>query len=119
MTPELLKARTTEFAVRVIGLVEVLPRRKAALHIGGQLLRAGTAVGANYRAACRGRSHAEFTAKLSIALEEADESAYWLEVLSASHLMKADMLRPLHQEAEQLVAILAASRKTARDSERP
>jgi four helix bundle protein len=117
MTPEELKARTTEFAVRVINLVEALPRRKATLHIGGQLLRAGTAVGSNYRAACRGRSHAEFTAKLSIALEEADESAYWLEVLSAANLMKAERLGPLHQEAEELVAILAASRKTARDPE--
>ena len=76
-------------------------------------------MGANYRAACRGRSHAEFTAKLSIALEEADESAYWLEVLSASNLMKAERLDPLHQEAEELVAILAASRKTAREPETP
>jgi four helix bundle protein len=117
MTPEKLKARTTEFAVRVINLVEALPRRKTTLHIGGQLLRAGTAVGSNYRAACRGRSHAEFTSKLSIALEEADESAYWLEVLSAANLMKPERLRPLHQEAEELVAILAASRKTARDPE--
>ncbi len=115
MTPDELKAWTTAFAVRIITLTEALPRRKAAQHIGGQLLRAGTAVGANYRATCRGRSHAEFTAKLAIVLEEADESAYWLELLSALKIMKVDSLSDLQREAEELVAIFAAARKTARD----
>ena len=118
MTPEEMKARTTEFAVQVIEVVEELPRSKAAQHIGGQLLRAGTSVGANYRAACRARSHTEFTSKLGIVLEEADESAYWLELLMASRLPKRDNLRALHQEAEELTAIFAAARKTARDPER-
>ncbi len=118
MTPEELKARTTEFAVQVIEVVEDLPRSKAAQHIGGQLLRAGTSIGANYRAACLARSHTEFTSKLGIVLEEADESAYWLELLMTSRLPKHNNLRALHHEAEELTAIFSAARKTARDPER-
>ena len=81
MTPDELKKRTKQFGLRVIQLVESLPKTKTATTIGNQLLRCGTSVGANYRAACRGRSRAEFIAKLGIVEEEADESAYWLEML--------------------------------------
>ncbi len=81
MTPEELKTRTKAFAVRVIRLVDALPRSLAAQVVGRQLLRSATSVGANYRAACRAQSRAEFAAKLSIVVEEADETLYWLELL--------------------------------------
>jgi four helix bundle protein len=87
--------------------------RPAAWVIGKQLLRSGTSVGANYRAARRARSDADFTSKLGVVLEEADESVYWLEVLVKSGIMPHDKLAPLIDEAEQLVAIFAASRITA------
>ncbi len=106
------------FAVRIIALVEALPRSKAAQHVSGQLLRAGTAVGSNYRAACRARSHAEFLSKLAIVVEEADESVYWLDVLAESQLVKAGRLGDLQKEANELLSIFAAARKTARDPDR-
>ena len=116
MTPEELKARTKTFALRVITLVGALPRNQAAHIIGGQLLRSATSVGANYRAACRARSRADFSAKLAIVEEEADEALYWLEWLSESGLVKAQRLTELMREADALVAIFSASRKTARKS---
>ena len=118
MTPEELKARTKAFAVRIVALTEALPRSKAAQHIGGQLLRAGTAVGSNYRAAWRARSHAEFTSKLAIVVEEADETVYWLDLLVESKLVKVPSLGDLQKEANELLAIFAASRKTARDPDK-
>ena len=108
-----LNNRTQQFALRIIRLCEGLPRRPAAWVIGKQLLRSGTSVGANYRAARRARSDADFTAKLGVVLEEADESVYWLELLVKSGVMLHDKLVPLTDEAEQLVAIFAASRITA------
>ena len=118
MTPEELKARTKTFAVRIVALTEALPRSKAAQHIGGQLLRAGTAVGSNYRAACRARSHAEFISKLAIVVEEADETVYWLDVLTESQLVKAARLGDLQKEANELLSIFAAAHKTARDPDK-
>ena len=118
MTPDELKDRTKAFAVRIITLTEALPRSKAAQHVGGQLLRAGTAVGSNYRAACRARSPAEFLSKLAIVVEEADESVYWLDVLAESHLVKAGRLGDLQKEANELLAIFAAARKTARGTDK-
>jgi four helix bundle protein len=88
MTPDELKNRTKQFGLRVIRLVESLPNTKTATTTGGQLLRCGTSVGANYRAACRGRSKAEFIAKLGTVEEEADESAYWLEMLVEAKIVK-------------------------------
>jgi len=82
--------------------------------IGGQLLRCGTSVGANYRAARRGRSRAEFIAKLGTVEEEADESAYWIEVLVEVKIVKIGSVRQLHTEADELTAIMAQSRQTAR-----
>jgi four helix bundle protein len=81
MTPEKLKARTKAFALRVVKLVDAMPRSLAGQTIGRQLLRSATSVGANYRAACRAQSRAEFAAKLSIVVEEADKTLYWLELL--------------------------------------
>lgn len=114
MTPEELKARTKAFALRIVGLAGVLPRNEAARVIGRQLLRSGTSIGANYRAACRARSRADFAAKLAIVEEEADETLYWLELLAESGVMKVERLRELVQEADELVAIFTAARKTAK-----
>ena len=94
MTAEELKARTKAFALRVIKLVDAMPRSLAAQVIGKQLLRSATSVGANYRAACRAQSHAEFAAQLSIVVEEADETVYWLELLRESSLLKPERLWP-------------------------
>jgi four helix bundle protein len=108
-----LRGRTQQFALRSIRLCERLPHRPAARVIGNQLLRSGTSVGANYRAARRARSDADFTSKLGIVLEEADESVYWLELLATNGMVPQEKLAPLLNEAEQLVAIFAASRITA------
>jgi four helix bundle protein len=114
MTSEELKARTKALAVRVIRLVDALPRGLAAQVLGRQLLRSATSVGANYRAACRAQSRAEFAAKVSIVVEEADETVYWLELLTESSLMKPERLAKILKEANELVAIAVASRKTAK-----
>ena len=114
MTPEELKRRTKQFALRIIKLVAALPRSEAARIIGGQMLRSGTSVGAHYRAACRARSRAEFLSKLGVAEEEADETLYWLELVEESGLMKGQLMKDLMNEADELVAIFAASRITAK-----
>jgi len=104
-----LKERTKQFALRVMRLYRALPRREEARVIGRQLLRSATSVGANYRAACRARSRAEFVAKLGIVLEEADETVYWLELLQESDIVSARKLEPLVQEARELTSIFVAS----------
>jgi four helix bundle protein len=114
MTSEELKARTKAFALRVIKLVDAMPRTRAGQVIGRQLLRSATSVGANYRAACRAQSHAEFAAKLSIVVEEVDETVYWLELLRESSLLKPERLAKILKEANELVAIAVASRKTTK-----
>jgi four helix bundle protein len=116
MTPDELKDRSKKFALRAIQLVASLPRVRAAQLMGDQLLRAGTAVGANYRSACRARSRADFVAKMGIVEEETDESLYWLELLSESGLMTSPEVDSMHGEGQELLAIFSASRKTARDS---
>jgi len=108
------KRRTKQFALRVIELVNALPRKPAADVIGRQLLRSATSVGANYRAACRGKSTADVIAKLSIVEEGADESMYWLELLVDSRLVPAEKVRELSKEADELVAMTVASIKTLR-----
>ena len=109
-----LKDRTKQFALRVMRLYRALPRREEARIIGRQILRSGTSVGANYRAACRARSKAEFVAKLGIVLEEADETVFWLELLQESSLISAQKLAPLVQEARELTAIFVTSICTAK-----
>jgi len=118
MTPEQLKERTKRFALDVIALVGTLPRTLVAEIIAGQMVRSGTSTGANYRAACRARSRAEFVAKIGVAEEEADETQYWLELLLETKLAKSETVRRLIVEATELVAILSASRKTAREAEK-
>src|SRR5215212_2832738 len=109
-----LQVRTRRFALDVIRLVEALPRGRTSDVIGKQLLRAGTSVGANYRAACWARSQNDFIAKMKIVEEEADEAAYWLRLLLDAKLVREDELVALLREADQLVAITVASIKTAR-----
>jgi four helix bundle protein len=113
MNKDELKARTKRFALRVLKLVDALPNSKSGRAIGGQLIRSGTSVGSNYRAACRGRSRAEFIAKIGVVEEEADESAFWLELIIDYHLMAEKRVRPLHREADELTATMAASRISA------
>ena len=109
-----LKDRTRTFALRVIALVSALPRGPAANVLGTQLLRAGTSVAANYRAACRARSRREFIAKLGIVEEEADETVLWMELLGESGTVDVSRLVDLRREANELVAIIVASIRTAR-----
>jgi four helix bundle protein len=111
---EPLKKRTKTFSIRVIRLVEALPNTVAGRRLGDQLLRAASSVGANYRAACRARSRADFVSKLGVVEEEADESAFWLELITDAGLMRSTKTAALHKEAEELVAIISASRITAR-----
>lgn len=109
-----LKQRTKRFALRVMKLVGALPENAVGRPIGNQLIRSATSVGANYRAACRGRSKAEFVSKLSIVIEEADESCYWLELIIEGQLLAKEKVEPLLDEANQITAIMVASRKTAK-----
>ena len=107
-----LKERTKVFALRILKLVAALPKSPEGRIIAGQIGRSGTAVGANYRASCRARSKAEFIAKIGIVEEEADETAYWLELIAGSGMMPAVKVAPLLQEADELTAIMASSRIT-------
>jgi four helix bundle protein len=111
---EALKNRTKKFTLRIIRVIRSLPPGPEGRIIGHQLLRSGMSVAANYRAVCRARSRPEFLAKLSIVIEEADESAFWLELLVDAGLIAKAKLKDLMSEANQLVAIFNASRTTAR-----
>ena len=108
-----LKARTKQFALRVMKMVDALPRTIQGRTIAKQITRSATSVAANYRAACRARSRAEFIAKIGVVEEEADESCFWLELIIDSGLLTDERIRPLLSEAGELVAIMAASRKSA------
>lgn len=109
-----LKQRTKQFALRIVRLCRSFPDNREGDVFGRQLLRAGTSIGANYRAAGRLRSKADFVSKISVVLEEADEAVFWLELLQESGLIPAQRLGPLLDEANQLVAIFSASRRTAK-----
>ena len=113
MNADELKKRTKQFALRILKLVAALPNTVTGRAIGGQLVRAGTSVGANYRPACRGRSKAEFVAKMGTCEEEGDESAYWMEVIIEGELLKRNQVEPLLKEAEELTRIFAQSRISA------
>ena len=115
MNEKELKKRTKQFALRIIKLVNALPKSIEGQAIGRQLIRCGTSVGANYRSACRGRSKAEFVAKLGIVEEEADESAFWMELIIEGGLLGKELVEPLLKEADELVAIMVASRKSAKN----
>jgi four helix bundle protein len=109
-----LKERPFDFGVRCVKLAEALPKSRAGDALGSQLLRCGTSVGANYRAACRGRTRAEFVAKLGIVEEECDECLFWLDLIARLGLIKPASLSPLRQEADEILCIIISSIKTAR-----
>jgi len=109
-----LKQRTKEFAHRCVKLSMALPRTYLGNHIKGQLIRCSTSVASNYRATCIAQSKASFVSKLSIVLEEVDESHFWLEFIIDERLLSEERVLPLLKEAEELTAIFISSRKTAR-----
>ena len=113
MDADELKTRTKFFALRVLKLAAALPRTIEADVIKRQLVKAGTSVAANYRAACRGRSKAEFIAKIGVVEEEADESAFWLELIIEGTFLKKDLVKTLLDEANELTRIMARSRISA------
>lgn len=118
MDKEQMKARKMKFALCVIKCVDSVPNDRVTGHAGGQLLRSGTPVASNYRAACRARSKAEFIAKLGIVEEEADESLFWMEVLVQSGRIPEERLSGLMLEAEEILAIVVSSIITARGGAR-
>jgi four helix bundle protein len=108
-----LKARTKDFAMRIFRLVDALPKSLQGRAVANQIIRSGTSVAANYRAACRARSRAEFIAKIGVVEEEADETLFWLELIIETDLFPVTKLKPLLREADEIVSIMAASRKSA------
>ena len=109
MDAQELKDRTKKFALRVMRLVDALPNSAMGRAIANQLIRSGMSVAANYRAACRGRSHAEFISKIGVAEEEADETVPWLELIVEDKLLPEKKIAPLLKEANEITAIMAAS----------
>ena len=116
MKKEELKERTKKFALIMIKLVEELPNTLVGRTIGNQIIRSGTSVAANYRAACRARSNADFISKITIVEEECDETLFWLELISDANLLKKEKLHDIVKEADELTAIFTASGKTARSN---
>ena len=114
-----LKKRTKEFALLILRLVDTLPKTTAGRSLASQIVRSATSVAANYRAACRAKSTADFIAKMGIVEEEADETLFWLELLEESELVTAAKLTAIKQEADELIAITVASIKTARRNRAP
>ena len=114
MSPDDFRQRTFRFGVRIVRLIQTLTKNDVGRVIGNQLLRSGTAVGANYRAAARARSRADFIAKMGIVEEECDETLYWLEMLGELQLINADRSNELRAEGNEILALVVASVKTAR-----
>ncbi|MEY2882255.1 MAG: hypothetical protein RLZZ15_4635 [Verrucomicrobiota bacterium] len=112
MTEHQMKQRTKAFALRVLKLIDSLPETRSGRVLANQLGRSGTSVGANYRAACRSRSTAEMISKFAVVEEEADESAFWMELVGDHGLMAVEKIAPLLREAGELTAIMVASRRT-------
>ena len=115
MKSEELKKRTKEFAHRCVKLAMALPNTQLGNHLRGQLIRCSTSVASNYRAACVAQSKASFISKLSIVIEETDESYFWLEFIIDEKILKHNLVESLLKEADELTAIFIASRKTARN----
>jgi four helix bundle protein len=113
-----MKQRTKTYANRIVKLCSALPRGWVAETLGKQLLRSGTSVGANYRAVCRSKSNLDFINKLRIVEEECDESLFWMELLVDNGIIKAARLSGLMKEANEILAIIVSSAKTARTSVR-
>jgi four helix bundle protein len=114
MSADDFRKRTFQFGIRIVRLVQALPKGEVARVIGNQLLRAGTSVGANYRAAARARSRADFAAKMGIVEEECDETVYWIEMLTELELLNTVRLKELQAEANEILSIVVASIRTAR-----
>jgi len=114
--PEALHERTRRFALRIVRLFRCLPKTEESRIIGRQILRSGTSIGANYRAAARARSRAEFVAKLGIVLEEADETVFWLELMRDAAIFPDGKIGDLVAEANELVSIFVTSIRTAKES---
>jgi four helix bundle protein len=114
MTRDQFKSRTKAYALRIIKLVDALPRDSVSKTLGNQLLRSGTSVAANYRASVRARSGADFVAKMGVVEEECDESLLWMELLTESGRMKPERLAELMREGGEILAMTVASIKTAR-----
>ena len=114
MAENQLQRRTVQFALRIIRFVDSLPRGRAADVMGNQLLRAGTSVGANYRAACRAKSTADFLSKMGTVEEEADECIYWLEMLAGAEIVKDAAVSDLTAEGQEILAMVVASINTPR-----
>lgn len=112
MTQDELKNRTKIFALRIIKLARALPRSNEGMIISKQIIRSGTSIGANYRAACRARSTAEFISKLGTVIEEADETLFWLEIIIEGGIIEERLIKPLLQEANELTAIFVSTIKT-------
>lgn len=119
MTHQELKNRKKQLSIRVIRLVESLPKTTASNTIGRQLIRSGTSVGANYRAACRAKSTADFINKLAIVEEEADESIYWIELLVESEQIKLSLVEKLIQEFDEILSIVVSAIKTSKARRNP
>ena len=117
MTERELLQRTKQFALRIFKLVGALPQTIQGRAVAAELIRRGTSVAANYRAACRARSKPEFVAKLGVVEEEADESAFWLELIAETGLLNPGKVTPLLAEAGEIVAMMASSKKTAAKSQ--
>jgi len=113
MDQDQLKKRTKQFALRILTMTAVLPKTVEAKVIQNQLARAGTSVAANYRASCRARSRAEFIAKMGTVIEEADECCFWMELIVEGEMLAENKVESLLKEANELTAIMTASRKTA------
>ena len=113
-----LKARTKQFTLRIIKVVDALPKTTSGRTIGNQLIRSGTSVGANYRAACRARSRSEFISKIGIVIEESDESVFWLELIIDTELLKKELVEPLLKEANEITAIMVASSNSSKKNGR-
>ena len=114
MNSDAMKRRTKEFAKRIIEFCRTLPHNREGRLIGNQLFRSGTSAAANYRAACRGRSRADFIAKLGIVEEEADETLFWLEIIDEMAVDDTNVVQSLMQECDEIIAIMVSSIKTAR-----
>ena len=113
-----LKDRTKKFTLRIIKLVDSLPKSRAGNVIANQILRCSSSVGANYRSACRARSKADFISKITIVEEEADESMFWLEIINEAGLIPENKLKDLMKEASELTAIFTSSGKTAKQNKK-
>ncbi len=118
MKPQDLQNRTKEFALRIMKLAAFLEKDSLGKLIGRQMFRSGTSVAANYRAACRAKSAKDFIAKLGIVIEEADETGFWLELLRESTIIQNDKMESLLQEANEITAIMVASRNSAIKNQR-